>query len=374
MGGKIGVESEFGIGSKFFFNARFKVIDETPIGKNIAESLMQMRFAEKSKKTDVLVFEPMPYGKVLVTDDVFTNLEVAKGLMKPYGLEVSTASSGREALEIVEKNKSGFDIIFMDHMMPEMDGIETVEIMRGMGYKGIIVALTANAVLGADKIFKEAGFDDFISKPINTEILDDMLKKYIRDKQPAHVLAEAAKIKPQIVEESEKICGIPVKVAEMFRKDAAKAIAVLKETAAKGDLKSLVITAHAMKSALANIGEAEISSLAKELEFAGREDNSYLLEEKTPVFIEKLDEIIAKLTPISTKENVEEDTRLVKEKAKAICAACDDFDSPLINEILKELENFSLKPETKKTLSEISENILFSDFDAAKVKAEKLSN
>ena len=376
MGGAIGVESEFGIGSKFFFSVKYRVIDETPIGRNVAESLMQMRFTEKNKKSDVVVFEPMPYGKVLITDDVFTNLEVAKGLMKPYGLEVVTASSGRETLEIVEKNKSGFDIIFMDHMMPEMDGIETVEIMRGLGYKGIIVALTANAVLGADKIFKEAGFDDFISKPINTEILDDVLKKYIRDKQPAQVqvLAKAAKIKPQIVEDGEKIYGIPVKIAEMFRKDATKATSVLKETVLSGDLKLFVITAHAMKSALANVGEEETASLAKELESAGREDNAYLINEKTSVFIEKLNEIIAKLTPVSVKEDVEEDTPSLKEKAAAIRVACDDFDSPLINKILKELEKFPLKPETKKILSEISENILFSDFDAAKENADKLYN
>jgi len=101
--------------------------------------------------------------------------------MASYNLEIDKAISGYVTLEKVEGGKT-YDIIFMDHMMPEMDGIETTQKLRAMGYNGVIVALTANALAGNAQMFKNNGFDDYISKPINIRHLDDILNKYIRDK------------------------------------------------------------------------------------------------------------------------------------------------------------------------------------------------
>ena len=98
-----------------------------------------------------------------------------------YKLNVETVSSGFQAIDLVKSGKT-YDVIFMDHMMPQMDGIETTQQLRTLGYSGIIVALTANALVGNEEMFLHNGFDDFISKPIDTRHLDNILNKFIRDK------------------------------------------------------------------------------------------------------------------------------------------------------------------------------------------------
>jgi signal transduction histidine kinase/CheY-like chemotaxis protein len=161
------------------------------IGKELAESLRQSRIHSTSKmKKANITREPMPYGKVLIVDDVESNIYVAKGIMAFYELSIDTAVSGFDAIEKI-KNGNVYDIIFMDHMMPAMDGIEAVKILRELGYKAPIIALTANALTGQMEIFLENGFDGFISKPIDTRQLNVTLNKLIRDKQPPEVLEAA---------------------------------------------------------------------------------------------------------------------------------------------------------------------------------------
>ena len=123
----------------------------------------------------------MPYGKVLIVDDMRSNLDVIKLLLTPYQLEVDTADSGRETIELIQGGKI-FDIIFIDHIMPEMDGIETVKKLRETGYTHPIVALTSNAESGIREFFLSNGFDDFLSKPVNIFLLNDILNVMIRGK------------------------------------------------------------------------------------------------------------------------------------------------------------------------------------------------
>jgi CheY-like chemotaxis protein len=125
----------------------------------------------------------MPYGSVLVVDDVDINLYVASEILLSYKLEVETADSGFVAIEKIENGKK-YDVIFMDHMMPKMDGIETTKKLRELGYTGFIVALTANALVGNDKIFAQNGFDGFITKPIDIKQINTILNKFVRDMHP----------------------------------------------------------------------------------------------------------------------------------------------------------------------------------------------
>jgi signal transduction histidine kinase/DNA-binding response OmpR family regulator len=165
------------------------------IGKKTAETLQQFRMnrASQTEKSQI-TYDPMPYGSILIVDDVETNLYVAKGLLSPYKLSMETAVSGFEAIDKVKGGKV-YDIIFMDHMMPKMDGIEATKILREMGYNGSIVALTANAIVGQAEMFMKNGFDGFISKPIDTRQLNAALNKMIRDKQPFEVIDAARKQK-----------------------------------------------------------------------------------------------------------------------------------------------------------------------------------
>jgi CheY-like chemotaxis protein len=129
-----------------------------------------------------------PEAKILIVDDIRTNLKVAQGLLLPYKMQVSLCKSGIQALE--EIRSKDYDLVFMDHKMPGMDGIETTQRIRELGiddpyYKNVpIVALTANAVLGTREMFLENSFDDFLSKPIDTVALNGLLEKWIpREKQ-----------------------------------------------------------------------------------------------------------------------------------------------------------------------------------------------
>ena len=186
MDGTIGVESEYEKGSMFFVTARQGAVECAPIGSEVAKKLRNFTFTSGRQAVALEIDnEPMPYGSVLVVDDVETNLYVAKGLLAPYGLNIETAESGFEAIEktaTAMANGNTYDIIFMDHMMPKMDGIEAAQKLRERGYHGPIVALTANALVGNDEMFARHGFDGFISKPIDTLRLNEVLNQFIRGK------------------------------------------------------------------------------------------------------------------------------------------------------------------------------------------------
>jgi signal transduction histidine kinase/ActR/RegA family two-component response regulator len=183
MEGTIAVESEYGKGSMFIVTAKQRAVECPPIGAEVADKLRNFTFTNDWQAVALEIKkEPMPYGSVLVVDDVDTNLYVAKGLLSPYKLKIETAESGFEAIEQIE-NGNVYDIIFMDHMMPKMDGIEATQILRERGYKGTIVALTANALVGSDKMFAQHGFDGFISKPIDIRRLNEVLNQFIRDRR-----------------------------------------------------------------------------------------------------------------------------------------------------------------------------------------------
>ena len=135
----------------------------------------------EDNKKDKLVREPMPYGNVLIVDDIDVNIEITKVLLQPYELNIDEAESGFDAITLLESGNE-YDIIFMDHMMPKMDGLETTNKIREMGYTLPIVALTANPLAGQAELFMENGFDDYISKPVDIRHLDNILCRYIRDK------------------------------------------------------------------------------------------------------------------------------------------------------------------------------------------------
>ena len=183
MHGGINVESEPGHGSTFTVRLPQKKVDDEVLGKTLSDNLKQFRvnYASRRKRGQV-ARNVMSYGRVLVVDDMETNLYVAIGLLKPYRLNIETANNGQEAVALIKAGKI-YDAIFMDHMMPEMDGIEATKHIRDLGYKNPVIALTANAVVGQADVFLQNGFDEFISKPIDIRQLDVVLNKFIYDKQ-----------------------------------------------------------------------------------------------------------------------------------------------------------------------------------------------
>jgi signal transduction histidine kinase/DNA-binding response OmpR family regulator/PAS domain-containing protein len=373
MNGSITVESAPGTGSIFTVRLPQDCEDTAVIGKEIANNLIGINPDNSLKLRDFQVNkEYMPYGRVLVVDDVETNLYVARGLIAPYGISVETALSG---LEAINKIKDGltYDIIFMDHMMPEMDGIEAAKIIRDLGYSKPIVALTANALSGQATLFMENGFDDFISKPIDMRQLNMTLNKLIRDKYPADVVEASRKQKDRLYAGGMRKKSLEPQIAEGFTRDAKKAVAAmealyLNNFRREDDLSIFVINAHAMKSALANIGETTIANTAANLEQAGRETNSRLIVSALPAFLDMLRTVIKKLEAADNADKNADnagDNQFLKEKLLAVREACTLFDKKTAKDTLIEIRKKTWPKTVKEQLSDIIAHLLHSDFDEA---------
>ncbi|MDR2543062.1 MAG: response regulator [Treponema sp.] len=187
MSGTIKVESEFGKGSVFTVMFPQKYTTKEVLGLEIASVLKNSHYQGKKRKSRISRIN-LSYAHVLVVDDVMTNLDVAKGMMKPYGMQIDCVTSGQQAVNAVRNEKVRYNAIFMDHMMPEMDGIEATRIIReeiGTEYaKNIpIIAFTANAIIGTKEMFLSKGFQDFLSKPVDFTSLDTVVKRWVRDEE-----------------------------------------------------------------------------------------------------------------------------------------------------------------------------------------------
>jgi CheY-like chemotaxis protein len=386
MNGKFSVESKVGKGTTVTVRLPQRNVGigvSGTIGKELAEDLQKSRIHSMSQMKKVQITRtPMPYEKVLIVDDVDSNLFVAKGLMTPYGLSIETVTSGFAA---IEKIKSGavYDIVFMDHMMPKMDGIETTKIIRKMGYEHPIVALTANALTGQAEVFIENGFDGFLSKPIDIRQLNASLNKLIRDKQPPEVIAAAWRQRGlDIGADITSDTSLNPQLAEIFVHDAEKAIEILESIHANklrktDDVQMFVINVHSMKSALANIGETEISGIAQKLELAVRGGNVDVITDETPAFLDELRAVIEKIRPKEydrVGEITDEDDAYLKQKLADLQAVCATYDKKAAKEIVTELRQKIWPHPVKELLENISGHLLHSDFEEVEKLAKDYSH
>jgi len=385
MNSEISVKSEPGKGSTFTVRLPQKIVDGSGVlGRELVESLKQFHFdnVAQSKKTTNIVREYMPYGKILVVDDLNTNLYVTRGLLAPYGLSVETATSGFETIEKI-KDGADYDIIFMDHFMPKMDGIEAAKIIRELGYKRPIIALTANALAGQAEMFMANGFDGFISKPIDIRQLNATLNRLVRDKYPAETIEGARRLKNsfmKITDNNVPANSIDPELAENFIRDAEKALAILETIHTNNyrgadDTQTFTINVHAMKSALANIGETTLSDIALSLEQAGREGDTAAIVAGTPAFLTSLRTVTEKIKAKDKKgsDAAWDDARkaYLREKLLAIQTACASYNERDANAILTELRQEAWPPSVREQLAGIAEHLLHSEFEEAAAIAKE---
>jgi len=380
MKGDISVQSEIDKGSVFTVRIPQKRIGANVCGSELVEKLRKFTFHNTTitKKAQFLR-EYMPYGSVLVVDDVESNIYVINGMLTPYGLTIETAMSGFEAIDKI-KNGNVYDIIFMDHMMPKMDGIEATKTMRDMGYNHSIVALTANALIGRAEMFLRNGFDGFISKPIDSRELNQLLNDFIRNKKSPEII-EAARLEQR----NKKLANNITKISELerfFVRDAGNAVKILEGmypnlfNPEDSAIELFIVTVHGMKSALANIGETEYSNIANILEQAGRDKNFDVISNETPALIYALKSLIMKLKPAEDGEAFapvppsEEDKAYLREKLLSIKSACTVFNKKAAKTALNDLRCKEWPGSINTVLEKLSVLLLHSEFKETAETAE----
>jgi len=312
MKGEITVKSEPGKGTEFIVRLPQKRAGNELCGKEVADKLQNFNFRSTAlaNKTQ-FIREYMPYGSVLVVDDVESNIYVIKGMLLPYGIKIDSVSSGFEAINRIEEGNV-YDIVFMDHMMPKMDGIETTKRMRDLGYTHTIVALTANALIGRAEMFMQNGFDGFISKPIDSRELNAMLNELIRNKKPPEVIEAvryfALQHKNNAVPGAAKRISLNEELIAAAAHDVENALAVLEEMFSEIsvdniDMPLFTTTVHGIKSALANIGENQLSNAALSLEHLGESKDIKAISADIYGFMDSLRSFLQKIKPPKADEN-----------------------------------------------------------------------
>ena len=307
---RLQVESVYGKGSKFYFELEQKILDHTPIGD------FESRVRQLAADYDYSAKLCAPGAEILVVDDNAVNRKVLRSLLKETQVQIAEAGGGAECLELVQENH--YDLIFLDHMMPEMDGVETLHRMKQLsGYPcedTPVVVLTANAVLGAKEKYLAEGFDDFLSKPIVPEKLENMIKKML----PQELLQEAAgaeatmglqqqgtDVPEDMLEGLPQVDGLDWRYAWLHLPDMELLAYAVKEfygqIASAADkleqaygqitqqeqLENYRIQVHAMKSLAATVGLMPLSGVAKLLENAAKNGRIEVLMSMTAAFLEE---------------------------------------------------------------------------------------
>lgn len=338
MGGTIDVSSVYDEGSTFSFTIPQKVVDPTDCS---------FVFGESKVKNDLFSLPFVcPDARVLVVDDNRVNLEVAKGLISQYGATVDIAPGGNEAIACIEENEP-YDLIFMDHMMPGIDGIETTVKIRETAKEseekkvrfGIpIVALTANAIKGVEEEFMNAGMNDYLTKPIELKRLEEVMDKWIPEEKKDRALEDINAVSERIngdgsddgdteenrewlnklvTVDSEAGLANALRDIEMYKSLLNSFIAsnkpeTFEEQLKNHDLSAYQISVHALKSSARYIGAGELSDLAKHFEDLARDrEETEILNTKAgleELLLKTLDEIKEALKAADNEDMEESDT------------------------------------------------------------------
>ncbi|GHU27564.1 hypothetical protein AGMMS50256_07690 [Betaproteobacteria bacterium] len=389
MGGDISVTSEYGKGSVFTASVLQSVASWRPIGT--MENVVSAHLETQS------VSFTAPGARVLVVDDMPSNLIVAEGLLAPYEMQVSTCTDGRQAIAML--HEQNFDLVLMDHMMPEMDGMEATAAIRAMPepyYRQLpIIALTANAISGMREMFLQNGFSDFLSKPIEIPKLHGIMEKWVprkkRRKISKVVMPAARRPLPTYpddgpaltIEGVDTAAGIGrvggsrrsyLDLLDIFRRDAIARLPLLKisGTPSEAERKTLNMQVHALKSALANIGANSLSSTAATLEAARRESDLPVIHEHLAPFREALAalaESIRMALEAMYAGNVGETSGDGDDRMKTILArlakALETEDIDEMDAALEALQMLTLTPATREAVASIAECVLMADFERA---------
>lgn len=408
MQGTLYAKSELGKGSEFTFTVRQQVIDARPCIETDLQSVQPPAFQkedgavhrENNKHKGRQTTFTAPTARILLVDDNKVNLKVAEGLLRPYKMCVEMADSGIQAIEMV-KNRV-YDLIFMDHMMPQMDGVEATKIIRGLDgeqfRKVPIIALSANAVRGAKEMFLETGMNDFVAKPIEIHAMDSTLRKWLPEDKilPNRNAAEAApvgemefdlkinsKVNPMLWQMEGIDAAVGMKYcdgdADLYRDILSDYMDTIEEKADiieqsvdKGDLETYTIEVHSLKSTSKSIGALELSELAKDLEANGKNKEWGPIIARTPALLSMYRGLYHIIMPYRTVKEEEtgekkpiDDEELIQLLGQLVDSVS-MFDSIRAEEIISQLAEYDITDSWEGHMKIVSESMGRFDYDVCK--------
>ncbi len=381
MGGKITVESEYGKGTVFHLAIPLVYGDEKKL-------LLEQ---------DETAFVNAPDASILVVDDNEVNLSVAVGLLSLYGISCDTAQSGQEAIDKIKHKK--YDIVFMDHMMPEMDGVETTGILR-QSYaqdKLTIIALTANAIEGVSGTLLKAGMNDYLTKPIDRNKLNQILVKWLPPEKAQHgntlPIQEGHMAQRDVFVRLEGIAGLDsglglkrvagaktvyLKTLGIMEHRLPASIERMQSFVAKGDLKGLAIEVHGAKGSLNNIGATGLAGQAEELEMSAKQGDAVLCRGKLPALAEGLAKLQQDLSlALMEQESAvnyvgKGDRGLLSQQLLLVKRAIETFEGDEALERLRSLAEYDYGQAANEKLKEICQTVEEFDFDKSLKIIEKI--
>lgn len=390
MQGTVTVESVYGEGSTFIVEIQQKIVDARP--------LSEVPEPEAKKEPPLEPFTVKGY-RVLVVDDNLINRKVARSFLQTYGLEIAEAENGMEAIELVQRTQ--YDIIFMDHMMPMMDGIETVQKIRSdCGENGrlpIVIALTANAMEGVRENFLANGFQDFITKPLDRKAMHMVLLKWIpEDKRMAsgswmdYLQINNDAFQKVIIEgiDTDEVTGHYNGSLEEYNElltlyclDGKRKLDVLQELWEERDYEGYGIEVHALKSASANVGAMRLSSRAKEQEKAVNRGDLAFVDSHIQKLLAEYEEQIGYIQNY-LEENRKEQSMAVQKREinkeellreiESALESLEDFQAKECAHTIEALLECQMEPDTESVLMKVKEQLKLYEDDAAEQMLHEL--
>ncbi len=374
MGSSLEVKSDYGKGSVFSFTLKQKVTSWEPMG-DYDEAIEK----EKGRFTSYKIGFMAPKAEILAVDDNPMNLTVLLSLLKQTKVNIDTAERGEEGLNKTLEKK--YDLIFLDHMMPEKDGIETLHELRSNKNNPNIdtpaICLTANAIAGAKNKYIAEGFDDYLTKPVDYSKLEEMMLKYLpKDKIEEYVPDENETEMPDGLPENlesldrqgilDIYSGINnsgtieayIPLIKIFCKSIDEKSEEIEKLYKDGDIKNFTIKVHALKSSARIIGATEFGEEAQKLENAGTDGDIAYINSNCDEFLEKYKRFKAPLSQFIEKEEEsvrteqngdkpEADEALLKDAYAELYAAADDMDCDILKNIFKDMEAYRIPDKDK---------------------------
>lgn len=388
MGSHLEVDSIYGVGSNFGFTLKQEVVDWNPVG-NFA---LFLNINSKREEVYHPGFEA-PEVNILVVDDAPMNLQVVEGLLDGTKMHLDMAISGEESLSWVQENK--YDLILLDYRMPRMDGIETLHAIRRLGgwrEKVPIICLTANALTGAREQYLNAGFDDYVTKPIKPQVLEKAILTYLPEelvtiKQVTPNVDMETQIPDSIVVDQKgtitkppvpielfmneeldlyhayENCGGPVRFLNNLKEFSKRLQGMRDEIQAyfdADDIKGFTIKVHALKSSSGLVGFSRLSRLCAILEKDGDSGEIQEIKERTPEMLELTDRIIKSLAGLNESDVEGDDSSKeaagdLSEAYNHIREAAEDFDYDKLTSILEALGRFALPEKDKVKVQKLTQ-------------------